>query len=520
MPPTEPQDKDALRYEDMMERLRATSSSSENETRTYDPETGQVRVRKRKRKRGSSRAKREARAKRVRSVSVLSFLGVLVLAMGWFLLNQAHYRSESFLEGVRETVAETLGRPIELDGVVMSGLQLGAESLAMAEDPAGESLLARAEVSGVSGGFFSRSLFGQRWEMDFIHVFEADLFFQALASGGVAQSASSEEELRLGGLFRIPARPEKVTFDHLRVRDLDLFLGSSREAPYRLEAAAMSLRTLADSQRIRLERGILILDGLPEMSLETLVARQTEGSQFEVTEAVLGLPLGGRLSLAGSLDPAASREGLFSLSVEEASLKDFLPRALKSRVAGEFSMAEAKLRVPLDEPAAWSLEGEFSLAKGSLRNLPLVSLVSLATSNDPERLLLLDEVEGRFRWSQESLVLSDLRAVADGTLQFTGAVTLRKDDSVEGALEICVVEKLVARFPRQAAQAFQSQGNGYACAAVTLSGNLGLMQDNLSTERPSRPQPVVPTPSPQRLTPEEEQAQQLELLRRGLLLNE
>lgn len=476
--PASPSEPDRYSIDEMMERLK-TSSSGENdegELVTRPDGTQVLRIRKRKRRTNQpvkEGLKRTRRVRMIRASIVILLFMILGLSFGAAIV---FGNSPAFLKRVVASIAQVSGASVEMEQFRMNPKTANAEKL-MLQWPEGnvlKSLSARGISSEISPStFLGKSMSGE----------------EVLAAEGILTLRMPDDGKPL--VHASPPNANPLLFKRYRVPSLQVNFGEGGAAPIRLfkSEATLDPKALNGRPQLNLYRGDLSIKGWPKMRMDRALM-EFRGDETDIINMRV-MSEGddqGILELAGILTPY-DPERPSSLAIRVTS---FELDALAGPGMGRLVSGRVDSNGPLESNTLVFQPSSKSLSKLEIafRASPLLAvqlhqfpfLFNLSQILDDawfEKPSFDGEAKGGFRREGDTVTLQDLLFESKGRMAVRGGFSVVGDQSLSGIMEVGLTEGIIsASKDARLDTLFSAPKEGYRWVTLKLSGPVSKPVDN------------------------------------------
>ncbi|CAN5292480.1 hypothetical protein BH23VER1_BH23VER1_28590 [soil metagenome] len=467
MNPKELGDKSNYSYDEIIEQLRQSRSSKSGG---------------RRRKRRTKQPKKKWSLSTKVTLSVFVVVAVsLIVGIIVFAVMHLRYQSDGFRRQVSARVSELSGYEVEFSKLRVSGRTLSAGE-ARAEGP--ESGMIRHLSSGrVSGRLGVPSFFGDPWTLDPLHLNELTVILGMppapdAAGGGVSVPTPATLEGASG--WGLSAHPEDITLGMVQIRETNISWGEPTAAGGMSQIRGLGLYGDIFGAKSTF-RGI---DGELEWGGTTWninqVTADAVGSDVKIKRAQLSAGIRDELNLAGTIALRPGGGAYIQGTIRDLDSALVAPRYWQTRLVGGF---DAALEFEMDfvEGALPQLTAGFEFKSLGVTNLEIFDALAVYVAAPEFNYVEFKNVTGEFRRVGEQVTISGIDAHRPGLVRVKGEIRVGPEGALGGDLSIGLPEAAfhqVGGVP----DLFEVQADGFAWAAMSLSGTLDEPLDDLSVK--------------------------------------
>lgn len=478
--PAAPSEPEKYSIDEMMDRLKNSSSGGPEggELVTREDGTQAVRVRKRKRRSTQPHKEQQHRTKRARIIQVSAALVLIFVAAFAIGAGIVYANSSPFRKGLEEKIAQSTGAKIELSEFRMNPKTANAGKLSM-EWPAGN-ILEKLSLRGITAEIFPSSFLGKTMNGEEITVSEGSLSLRLPKAGEKTRQTDA-----LKG--ELPIR-----FNRYRIPSFHLSMGDSATPVIQLTKSEASLAPINVSGRpqLSLYQGQLNISGWPKLR----VSRSLIEFRDEETD-IVGLRLlhetdeRGALEVSGTIFPYRA-EQLSTLGVRLESFQisgligNEFGRLLSGRVDTRSATKSNFLSFYSNDSPSPILDVAFQASPSSeLKVQGFPFLFALSQNLDDswfERPVFEVDANGVLHRENGQVTFKNLSLENKSRMALRGEISMASDQALSGNLQVGVTEAMIASARDLRLQAlFGPPKEGFRWISLKISGTASAPNDNL-----------------------------------------
>lgn len=476
--PASPSEPDRYSIDEMMDRLKHSSSGEPDEGELITRPDGTQVVRVRKRKRRSNQPVKEGlkRTRRVRIIQISAVIIVLVLAGLSFGAAIVFANSPGFRQRVVANISHDSGASVKMKRFRMNPRTANAETIVL-EWPAGNALKSLS-VRGVYTQISPTTLFGRSMGGE-----------EVVASEGILTLRRPEAGKPLTHSEDSSASP--LAFARYRIPSFQLNIGEGPATALRLSKSEATLDPKARSGRAQLNlyRGELGVKGWPKMRMDrALLEFRSEETDILSMRVMSEGDDRGTLELAGTIAPyeleqpsrLAVKAVLFEL---DALAGPELGRLISGRVDSTTADESNFLAFQAISTAPSKLEINFRaspLMALELHAFPfLFNLSQILDDVWFEKPSFEAEARGVFTREGDVVSLRDLELMSKGRMAVRGAFSVGPTKTVSGTIEVGLTEGMISTAKDARLDTlFSAPTDGFRWVTLKVSGPASKPVDN------------------------------------------
>lgn len=477
--PAEPSEPEKYSIDEMIDRLKHSTSENPKEGELVTRPDGSQAVRVRKRKRRTSQPHKDgiSHSKRARIIQVSAAL-VLVFFAAFTIGGAVIYANSSlFRKDLARKIAQATGATVELVQFRMNPQTANAAKL-LFEWPDGN-VLKSATLSGINAEIFPASFFGKSLKGEEVSVSDGTLTLQIPKPGQALSSVpTNNEELA-------------ILFNRYRIPNFNVNFGESSAPAIRLLKSEVSLNpeNVNGRPEMSLYKGTLSISGWPKLRLDRAMI------EFRGKETnIIGLRVlheaddRGALEFSGSITPyEPDHISTLAVHLESFDFSGIIGPSLGRHFFGRIdSTPSAKSNYFTFLPAANPspiLDISFLNTPASrieVRGFPFLSALALALDDQWfEHPVFETDAGGTFHRENGVITLRDLNFESKGRIALRGEISLNPDQTLSGNLEVGVAEAMIgASKSARLAGMFGPAKDGFRWATLKIAGPAAIPTDN------------------------------------------
>ncbi len=461
-------DKDAYSVQEMMERLRQDGGK------------------------GGPRRRRSVQQKIVtkkrRRFGLLLVFLVMAAILGsivvFGMLNRARVEGEIFRQSANQQLSTLAGASVDCDRFRPEGwYELLCPNVHV---KAANGVLKDFVVKDLDAGMTTTSFFRDEWDIVTLTMGEAKLNF--LPQPATSEAATPPAPVNLahhdGFRFGISATPAVVSVHSFACPNCTLSWPAGEEALNQVEG--LGVRGSYTDQLLRLEASAGRWTGgiWADVPVENLSLKYQAG-HAEIENVRLRFGAKNQLRAQGNIDfTAAGPSGELTVKLDPMPLPDLISATWSRRLQGRLNTTNVKYTILPNTPD--TLTGDFSMDGLIADKFPGLKALGAFFKNELYTKLEFRQISGSFRWTPESLIIENFKAVRHGECKLSGTVELKRTGALSGKLQLAL-NTLESGLPQ-----FSGQEDGLDLIDFTLSGTETDPQDSLT--KLFQVEPASPTP--------------------------
>lgn len=482
-----PSEPEKYTIDEMMDRLKNTSSGNPEDGELVTRADGSQAIRVRKRKRRSNQPHKEdaQRTRRSRIVQVSAAL-VLVFVAAFAVGAAVIYANSSpFRQGLEQKIVAASGADIELVQFRMNPKTANAGHINL-KWPQGN-VLETLSTRGISAEIFPASFFGKSMSGEEVSVQEATLSLRIPKAGEPALTTPSVEAL------------SPIRFSHYRFPQFNLVIGDPTAPDIRLikSEASFNPRSVNGRPQLNLYQGQLAITGWPKLRVDRGFL-EFRGDETDI----VGLRMlhvtpedqvdeRGSLEVSGTITPyKPDQQSTLEVKLKSFELSGLTGPALGKLVSGKTdSVSSTKSNYltfyPTGSPSP-ELDIAFESTAGSgITTQGLPFLFALSQLLDDEWFatpLFESNAKGFIHREKGTVSLRGLDFQSKGRIALRGNLSLTKNQTLSGTLQVGVAEAMIASAPKNHLGAlnvmFGAPKEGFRWLEVDVSGPASAPEDS------------------------------------------
>jgi hypothetical protein len=316
-----------------------------------------------------------------------------------------------------------------------------------------------------------RSLLGGAWRIDRVEILQLNASFVPCGTRKpFLPPAASPPALPPSGITAL--LPQKFEVGEVAVGNANLkFSFSPGEELLAATNARLVARSDSGGWAFSGGGGALVAPLIGKMGIADYRARLQGGDLF-ITESHFSAGNSGKVSLAGQVGSGTK----FNLAWSQLDTAHFLSPEWKSRLSGSFG-GSCTLRP--DGDRGWTASGQFKLSEGQLQNLPLLDRLAAFSGSPQFTHLPLDEISGKFEWSQSSLVVTGFLLESKGFLRVESDRVI-SGEKLSGTFRVGVGSPVLRWLSATGDRVFTAERDGYVWTEVKIEGAAEDPREDLS----------------------------------------
>lgn len=477
--PTEPSEPDKYSIDEMIDRLKHTTSENpaDGELVTRPDGTQAVRIRKRKRRTSQPHKKdvshsRRARIVQVTAVLVLVFIAAFVVGGAVIYANSSLFRKE-----LARNISQTTGASVELEQFRMNPQTANASKLLL-QWPEGN-VLKSATLSGINAEIFPSSFLGKTLNGEEVSIAQGTLTLQIPKPGqAITNVPDAKEDL-------------PIHFNRYRIPVFNLTLGDPSAPAIRLLKSEVSLNpeNVNGRPQMSLYQGALSINGWPKLRLDRALL-EFPGKETDV----IGLRIlhetddRGAFELSGSVTPyEPENASTLAVSLDSFDMSGIIGPSLARFFTGRIdSTPSAKSNyftfLPTADPAPVLDVAFLSTPASQIEVRVFPFLTGLAQALDDlwfEHPVFEADAMGKIHRENGIISLRELHFESKGRIALKGEVSLNVDQTLSGNLEVGVAEAMVLSAKSTRLKSlFGPTKDGFRWVTLKIGGQAALPTDN------------------------------------------
>lgn len=397
-------------------------------------------------------------------ILVLLVVAVTLFANSWL---RSFLRSGEFRALISEKTSSALqvqGEYLPLSWTGFSVYSPGFQANGIAGSP-----VALIQADQIRTTLLWREAFGGIWKLDGISIAQLRLI---LGEEAAARLSVQRGQPRQGSLqSELPAwLPQKFDLGEVVI---DTAVVEFSEGSVRGMRA--TVKQQGAGWEIAGSSGRFVWPGIPENTLRQSRARITREGFF-LTNAELLLRPGGQVNASGEIS-TSSGELSMQIRWSEVPAKEIIGPHDGFSLDGMCS-GEAIVRVP--KGARAEVSGRFLISEGSLRDVPILSVLGRFTGASRFDPLPLNQLSGKFENDDLGTRVTELVLESQGLLRVEGTLNLITDNTLEGNLLVVLTPSTLQWLPGSRERVFLDSRDGYLWTAVNVGGTLDYPTEDLS----------------------------------------
>ena len=160
------------------------------------------------------------------------------------------------------------------------------------------------------------------------------------------------------------------------------------------------------------------------------------------------------------------------------SISTYLPGDWRAGVKGNAN-GEARVTGCMDDADSLQATGTLNLTGGQIEALPILEKISAFTRTQQFRRFALQKAEASFVYVGSKLSVSRLVAESEGLIRMEGGFTVERG-TLQGTFQLGVTPASLLWLPGSRTRVFTQEHDGYAWAALKVSGPLDRLTEDLS----------------------------------------
>ncbi len=465
--------------DEMMDRLKSSSSESpeEGELVTRADGTQAIRVRKRKRRSSQPVKKGQQTSRRMRIFQISAAM-ILVFVAALFIGGAVIYANSSpFREGLLRKIEQASGAEVEIQQFRINPKTANAAGMTL-KWPAGN-ILSSVTLRSLSAEVSPSTFLGKVMKGEEVSASDAVLELKYPQAGEITRHFPTSEGL-------LPIR-----FNRYRVPSLTLTLGPPTTPIVKVTKSEVSLNPETENGRALLNfyRGDIEMAGWPKLRLDRALVG-IRGDEFEVINlrVLHESDSRGIFDLSGKIYPyQPDRLSSLKAVVQSFQIEGLTGPALGRLFSGRIDSTSATksnfLSFLPTADAAPTLEITFQVSPSSqieLRGFPFLLAISQAL-DDPWFQSPVFEVDAGGTIHRENGIVTfrDLNFESKGRMAVRGKVSMALNQELSGHLEVGVAEAMIAssKTPRLK-NMFGPPKEGFRWISLKIGGPVATPSDN------------------------------------------
>jgi hypothetical protein len=405
--------------------------------------------------------------RRLRLLLVLVLLSLALPLAGSFLLNR-YLRGEKFLALANYGASVALNMDGRFQPLHWSQSDVYSDGFLARGRPGHP--FREVRLDGVRAELSKQGLWHRTWVVDGVTVRRLQLAIgqDGDPAGPEAFPVLPDSVPGLGPIALLLPRDVEVRRVSIREADVAWPMAPGEEGT--LKGAMLDATPRDGGWHIEGRGGHLTLPGRPALNLKHYEADYRQDTVY-LTRAELH-PVGrGRITVTGSIDPAANVVPDLALVLKSLPVEPWLPRDWRARLSGDLS---GDVRV---EGAG--LSGTLSLDRGILTAVPVLDEIAAFTKTERFRRLVLHRMRCDFTSGGGRLEVSNFKAESEGLLRVEGGCTVI-GESLDARLQVGVDPDTLRWIPGGGAKVFTEKRDGYAWAPMRITGTMDEPVEDLS----------------------------------------
>ena len=312
-----------------------------------------------------------------------------------------------------------------------------------------------------------RSLLGGAWRIDRVEILQLNASFVPCADRKPFLPPAASAPSGIAALL-----PQKFEVGEVAVGNANLkFSFSPGEELLSATNARLVARSDSGGWAFSGGGGALVAPLIGKMGIADYRARLQGGDLF-ITESHFSAGNSGKVSLAGQVGSGTK----FNLAWSQLDLAHFLSPEWKNRLSGSFR-GSCTLQPAGDR--GWKASGQFKLSEGQLQNLPLLDHLASFSGSPQFAHLPIDEISGKFEWSQSSLAVTGFLLESKGFLRMESDRVI-SGGKLSGTFRVGVGSPVLRWLPATSDRVFTVERAGYVWTEVKLDGTPENPREDLS----------------------------------------
>jgi len=399
---------------------------------------------------------------------------VLGLVLGFLVANPritAWVNGDGFRDMLDRETSKGLKLQGQYQGISRVGwLSLHADSF---EGTNGSKTIVALHADNISGTFIPLSVLLRRWEVDKIHIESGSVTLQKTEA---TPGSGGTSPMPWWGLFW----PYRVHLADVKVDDAKI-LWQLHDKESGIYDTFLEITPNGRDFEYDAHGGVFSTPISPKLEVRhahVLIRKP----RLYCTELLLGDDAAHpdhRLRIEGEAGLQTDRSIKLKIDFDALNVPPWLPEKVRAHVLGQASghFDYASTGTGLETATG---QGTISISQGILHALaPVHQYVTLTGSPDPGD-LVLKICQADVRWKEGAMTAENIQVESEGVFRLEGTVTLAKDQTLSGNLELGLTDSYIKWLPTAKTAIFTRVDGVYHFATIHLSGTSQKPEQDLS----------------------------------------
>ncbi|QDQ43106.1 hypothetical protein [Methylacidiphilum kamchatkense] len=419
--------------------------------------------------------KQQGKKKRVSLIllSLLIFFAILVFgAFGFIWWVNAIVKSKAFADYASKIVEKYTAITGSFEPFMFYGF--GLETSSYKGKGNKESPIASIAIAPLTVQLRSIGIFGRPWIIRSIELGDLSVVLQN------PELPPERKTEKLPTAAALKNNKEKtVSIEKISIKNLSLSWPATMGGGGQVSGMELNVLPKEENWDINAHRGVLLLNSLPELSLENIKGLLTKTS-FEVSETTLHLKSDPKVTvlIQGTMALVPPQKTHLNLSLHQIPLDSILIGSLRNELKG-YLRGNIGLNAESDIAKTYHGEGEMFIDQGRLVHLTF--LTNIDSFLNLHRLEDIPLTVAHFLITLEpnTIKLHHIDWQSEDTMMLTGWVTLVKKN-VTGTLMLGLRSDWIQKLPGLGAQLFNAAADGFFWTEIHLSGTIDDIHEDFS----------------------------------------